>query len=202
MLLSHHVDPELRARWPFRLLAGFVGLSASLTCAALMYEAVRDPHGFASSLGEWVIVALVFIVMGITGYVFVGIAVVGGVSFLAPALRRVESFLEPTLSPVDPGRHLGASNCIRCGSYCAPETGAFIAPAAAALCDRCIHQVHKAVKAGKVASLDCLTYPDDVPAQVACSYCKRNNRPGLLAWPAGTICRSCLELAATHRKRK
>ena len=169
----------------------------------LVYRAVRDPSDVGSGIAEWTLVLTVWLFVAVMGYVFLGIALRGGASFLTPALQRVGWLLEPRMSPrapVDPLAGLGASNCIRCGSYCGPETGAFIAPMAAALCSRCIRQVHAAVEAGDLGPLECLSYPDAMAPAVMCSFCKRRGMAGVLGWPAGMICRSCLELAAVHRE--
>jgi hypothetical protein len=175
--LSQHV--ALRARWPFRILAGLVGIAIGLTFGGLIYDVVRYPQDLALSLGEWVEVVVSFLVLGAIALLFSRIAI-------------GRSLLEPTPPPVNPHPPFGASNCIRCGSLCSRETGAFIAPTAAALCPRCLSEIHATVKASNA--------PDAIALQIRCSYCGRR-RPGLLAWPGGTICRSCLELAATRRER-
>lgn len=187
MSISQH--RELRARWRFRILASLVALGIGLPFGGLIYDVVRYPHDFDLSLAEWLEVVVSFLVLGAIALVVSRIAVAG-------------SLLEPALPPSNPHAPVGASNCIRCASLCTPETGAFIAPAAAALCTQCIHQIHAALKADNVTSLDCLIYPEAIALQIRCSYCGRHNRPGLLAWPRGTICRSCLELAATDRERE
>lgn len=166
---------ELRSRWPFRIVAGLLGGAIGLTFGGLIYDVVRYPHDLDFSLAEWVEVVVSFLVLGAIAFVSCRIAFVG-------------SLLEPTVPPVDPHAPISASTCIRCGSFCASETGAFIAPTAAALCTRCIRQLHAAVTAGPYA----------IAIPIGCSFCGRRNRSELLTWAGGTICRSCLELAATQ----
>ena len=172
----------LWARWPFRIGAGLVVLAFGITFGGLLYDVIRYPHDLDLSIAEWVEVALSFLVLGAIALVFGRIAAVG-------------SLLEPTLPPVTPHAPGAPRSCIRCGSLCAPETGAFMAPAAVALCPRCMREIHAALAAGNVPALGCLTHPDAIALQMECAYCGRRNRPGLLAWSGGAICRSCLELA-------
>lgn len=179
---------ELSARWPFRIGAGLVVLAFGLTFGGLVYDVIRYPHDLDLSLAEWVEVVVSFLVLGAIAFVFSRIAVVG-------------SLLEPTPPPVNPHAPVAPRSCIRCGSFCSPETGAFMAPAAAALCPRCIREIHAALAAGNVAALGCLTHPDAIALQIECSYCGTRNRPGLLAWSGGAICRSCLDLAGPQRSQ-
>ena len=174
----------LWTRRPFRIGAGLVVLAFGLTFGGLLYDVIRY-HDLDLSLAEWAEVVASFLVLGAIVCVFCRVAIVG-------------SLVEPTPPPFSPPPPDGASNCIRCGSLCAPASRAFIAPAAVALCPRCIREIDAALQAGNVTSLDCLTHPDAIALQVGCSYCGRRNRPGLLAWSAGAICRSCLELASTQ----
>ena len=171
------------ARWPFRIGAGLVVLAFGITFGGLLYDVIRYPHDLDLSIAEWVEVVVSFLMLGAIAVVFGRIAVAG-------------SLVEPPLPLVNPYVPEAPRACIRCGSFCAPETGALMAPAAVALCPRCIGEIHAALAAGNVAALGCLTHPDTIALQIECSYCGRRNRPGLLAWSGGAICRSCLELAS------
>jgi hypothetical protein len=70
---------ELRSRWPFRILAGLVGLAIGLTFGGLIYDLARYPQDLDLSFAEWVEALVSFLVLGAIALVICRIAVAGSV---------------------------------------------------------------------------------------------------------------------------
>jgi len=70
---------ELRSRWPFRTLAGLVGLAIGLTFGGLIYDLVRYPQDLDLSFAEWFEILVSFLVLGAIALVTCRIAVGGSV---------------------------------------------------------------------------------------------------------------------------